>query len=709
MKLLHAASAAALTICLAAAPARAQDAAPETADGREVIEVTSARLRAFEAGMLADTIEQTEVVDAGDLVSMQANVLSQALVATPGVRVNNECSMCGVKRVMLNGLAGQHTTILIDGLPAHTMVSGFYGPDALSIAGVERIEVARGAGASLTAPEAIGGVINVVTMEPDRTGATFDFAAGSHEHRQAIGLGTFVNDAGTLRALLALQYDVHDQTDEDGNGVSEAPRLENYNISGRLSFDPSATSTLSLRAAYTDSEIFGGPVLGDVTDSITATLDGFDGVGSASLFDGDDVRGRYIGAPWETTEWVATTREELSARYFQELTPALNIDAGVSWSRHEQDSFYEGFDYRADNDMVFASIRANWAIGDSHLVTFGVDRRDEELRSSSDAADGDPAYISDAFDYLTQAVFLQDTWTPTDRLEVALAVRFDHIEADFIDPARPGVEIDDAIVSPRLDLRFDHAERWTSRFSAGRGYRAPLSFFETDHGILDAGQGFIIDVDELERSTSFTYALSYAGDRLTATGALAWTQVENLAALDETDDGVPLLTQRDEDGAVLGATFDLGYRVSDDLSLSFTAEAFEHDDVMRSIFGVAPIEERVIVGAQWAPQNWDIDLTATWIGERDLSDYGYEGYNDAAATIAKPLDAPSYVTVDARVEYALTERAAFYAGARNLFDYTQVDDEDTPLFYDADGGYDVAYIYGPLHGRELYAGVRVEF
>jgi hypothetical protein len=44
--------------------------------------------------------------------------------------------MCGYKRVTLNGLAGHHTTFLIDGLPAHTLVSGFYGPDALSIAGV---------------------------------------------------------------------------------------------------------------------------------------------------------------------------------------------------------------------------------------------------------------------------------------------------------------------------------------------------------------------------------------------------------------------------------------------------------------------------------------------------------------------------------------------------------------------------------------------
>ena len=65
--------------------------------------------------------------------------------------------------------------------------------------------------------------------------------------------------------------------------------------------------------------------------------------------------------------------------------------------------------------------------------------------------------------------------------------------------------------------------------------------------------------------------------------------------------------------------------------------------------------------------------------------------------------------LDARAEYAFNEAVSLYAGGRNLLDATQVSDEDTPLFFDADGGYDVAYIYGPLRGRELYAGLRLEF
>ena len=675
------------------------------------ITVTSARQRALKNGMLADAIEQTEVIDRTDLAVNQSVVLSEALAFTPGARVNNECSMCGVKRIMLNGLGGQHTTLLLDGLPAHTLVSGFYGPDALSMAGVERIEVARGAGASLTAPEAIGGSVNIITQEPSRTGGQVNFAGGETGYIQGDAVGTFVNQDGTLRALFAFQYDKRDQFDADDNGVSESPFLENYNYSGRISFDPTPRSTLTLRGAYTDSEIFGGPVIGELTDSIEDALASFaiDPTESASLFVNDNVNNLFIGKPWETTEQIATNRKEVSGRYFHELTDKFNFDAGVSWSEHKQDSFYEGFDYRADNEMLYITGRFNWSPSDTHLFTIGYDRRDETLRSESDATAGDPAYISDSFDYLTQAIFLQDTWTPIDPLEVSMALRIDFIEADFIDPQRPGTEIDETIVSPRIDIRYAHSDQWTSRLSYGKGYRAPLSFFETDHGILDAGLGFQIDVDRLERSNSVTYALSYLGDRLSWTAGAAWTQVDNLAALDETAAGIPLLVQRDEKGEVYGGTFDLGYALTDTLDLTFTAEKFEHDDVARSIFGVAPIEERIIAAVDWRPENWLIRASYSWIGPRDLTDYGYEGFDDASATFAKQTTGTSYGDLDMRAEYATGVGVSLYLGARNLLNATQVEDETSPLFFDADGGYDVAYIFGPLRGREIYGGARWQF
>lgn len=118
----------------------------------EIIEVRSFRQKLDQAGRLKDVIQQTEILDALSIENKNALSLTAAINNEPGVNVSNECSMCGVKRIMLNGMKGEHTTILVDGLPSHTLISGFYAVDAIATTGVDRIEVARGAGASLIAP-----------------------------------------------------------------------------------------------------------------------------------------------------------------------------------------------------------------------------------------------------------------------------------------------------------------------------------------------------------------------------------------------------------------------------------------------------------------------------------------------------------------------------------------------------------------------------
>jgi outer membrane receptor protein involved in Fe transport len=292
--------------------------------------------------------------------------------------------MCGLKRIRLNGLKAEHTTVLIDGLPTHTIISGFYAVDALAMTGVERIEIARGAGASLTAPEAIGGVVNIVTMDATEDGASVEFSGGEQGYMELGALGTINANDGTTRITLIGQHDERDQFDADDNGMSENPFLENTSLTARWSQDLGASSNLVVRANHVSQESFGGPVIGDTTPSIEATLAGFDGVDTdpADLFADDDVRGRWLGKPWETTEWVETTRNEVAASWLREVSADWNYELATSFAQHKQNSFYEGFDYRAKDEMWFGNVRFNYELNESHLLTFGTDHRTETLDSA---------------------------------------------------------------------------------------------------------------------------------------------------------------------------------------------------------------------------------------------------------------------------------------------------------------------------------------
>ncbi len=675
----------------------------------EVIEVVNLRTKLEQAGRLKDVIQQTEVLDALNIEKKNALNLTSAINNEPGVNVSNECSMCGVKRIMLNGMKGEHTTILVDGLPTHTLISGFYGVDAIATTGVDRIEVARGAGASLIAPEAIGGTVNIITKQAYENKASFDYAVGSHDFTAMKGLGTAVSEDGKTALTFVAQYDKQEQEDHDDNGVSEAPFMENVSVSALVSHDLNDRNNIQVRLAQIQSEVFGGPVVGDNVGSIGQALASYDGEESEMLFEDNDVRKQYIGKAWETTEWIDTTRQEAYVKWLNELTDYTTAELAVSYAKHEQDSFYEGIDYQAKDTMTYVRAKFDTELNGEHFITYGADLRTEEMRSNTEALAAVAAYQSDSFDYDVYGVFVQDTWTPIDEFELALAVRLDQVTADFTDPEKLGTEIDEVFVAPRVDMRYFHNDELTSRVSVGRGYRAPLSFFETDHGILDAELGYQIDIDSLEESLSISYSLNYDTDMLAATLSAAHSRVDNLASLEETDEGVPLLTQLDDTAHVTTVDFTLGYNITENLTVNVGGEVFNYDDNFKSSYAIAPVESRASFEVDYTIGDLNLYWSTVWFGSKDLSEYGYEGFNIAGdPSSVKTLSGSAFSSSDVKAQYKLTTNVKVYAGVSNIFGYTQVEEGDTPLFFDADGGYDVAYIYGPLHGREFYAGIEVK-
>lgn len=674
----------------------------------EVIEVRNVRQKLMQAGRLKDVIQQTEILDKVMIENKNALSLSDAINNEPGVNVSNECSMCGVKRIMLNGMKGEHTTILVDGLPTHTLISGFYAVDAIATTGVDRIEIARGAGASLIAPEAIGGTVNIVTKQAYENEISFDIAKGSHDFTALKGMATGISSDGKTGITLIAQYDKQNQEDHDENGVSEAPFQENQSLTALISQDLNDTNNLQFRVSKVNSEVFGGPIINKVTQSLGETLAGYDGVSSAQLFINDDVRNEYIGKAWETTEWIDTARDEAYLKWLSELSEQTISEFSVSYAKHIQDSFYEGIDYQAEDIMFYFRVKLDTELNAEHFITYGADSRSEEMRSNTKALESVAAYETDSFDYTTAGIFFQDTWTPNDLIEIAIAVRIDNIKADFIDPAKKGTEIDETFIAPRFDMRYFHNDTLTSRFSTGRGYRAPLSFFETDHGILDTEKGYQIDIDSLEESLSLSYSLNYDSQVVAATFSIAHSKVDNLASLEETPDGVPLLTQLEETAAVTTIDMSIGYNITEQFTINLSAEKFNYDDNFKSSYAIVPVEERVSFDIEWNIKDLKVFWSTTWFSARDLTEYNYEGYNiKHNINSIKPLNAPAFSTSDIKAQYLFSESMKFYAGISNVFDYTQIEEGETPLFYDASGNYDVAYIYGPLHGVEFYAGFEV--
>ena len=89
-----------------------------------------------------------------------------------------------------------NTLVMVDGVPINDPYFRTINWSAIPKNSIERVEVIRGGGAtSLWGNMAMGGVINIVTREPTRTGASADVSYGSYNTANAEVAGSaIVND-----------------------------------------------------------------------------------------------------------------------------------------------------------------------------------------------------------------------------------------------------------------------------------------------------------------------------------------------------------------------------------------------------------------------------------------------------------------------------------------------------------------------------------
>lgn len=671
-----------------------------TVEGTDGVNSASATTKVQQRRILQDTIEKTEVIDSKEIAQSQSSTLSEAIQKQAGVNVETGCSVCGMKRVQVNGLTGDQTTMLIDGIPFNSTVSSFYGADSISTSDIGSIQITRGAGASLTAPEAIGGAINIIPRRPYKNGVEFDTSIGTLGNRDYSILGQGVSEDKKTGILVSASSHEQNQVDNDHNGISESPEMKNQAISVMLTHKFSSNDSLDVRGAHFSSDVKGGTMVSENS----AIAQGGDNVS----FAGDNVNNLYTGDPLAMIEVINTTRDEIYAKEHHIINNTMSLQTTLAYSQQQQDSLYEGADYANTDKTYFADLKIDHALNDNHFLTYGADAKVETARSESNYYYVQNGMQKDDFDYKAFGIYVQDAWTIDDINQLTVALRGEKITTNWLGETTKGNEIDDTMLVPRLLFRHDHTQELTSRLSWGIGYRSPLTFFESEHGLLD--DGFGMDIRAIEKSNGATYSLAYNKDGLSITGSAAYTKVKNLAFIDDSS-GIPTLRNSSNDVSVKEGDVVVGYRVNNNLTLSGSYEIYNYDTNYKSLMSLAPVEQRARFSVDYDQNGWDIYSEATWVGSRNLAQYGYDGYNvwdGTDASSAKNTTAPSYVTVDLKVSKNINKNFTLYAGAKNLFDYVQTD-KQSPLFYDSEGGFDTAYIWGPLRGRMVYAGLKATF
>ena len=194
--------------------------------------------------------------------STTSNTMADVLNFQTGLRVEETCSNCGVPQIRINGLEGQYTQILMDSRPIFSSLASVYGLEQLPAGMVDRIEVIRGGGSALYGANAIAGVVNIITKEPNRNSLSISNTSaftqkGTYDININMNASVVAENQKAGIFLFGVQRN-REQYDRDDDGYSDIPHLNSTTVGFRSYFKTSDYSKITAEYHHTSEFRRGG-------------------------------------------------------------------------------------------------------------------------------------------------------------------------------------------------------------------------------------------------------------------------------------------------------------------------------------------------------------------------------------------------------------------------------------------------------------------
>jgi len=626
-----------------------------------------------------DVPVRTELVDRDAIDRIGARTLADSVEFTTGVRVESNCQNCNFSQIRLLGLQGPYTQILIDSQPVVSSLAQVYGIEQLPARMIERIEVVKGGGSALYGAGSVGGVVNVISREPAKSGGVAETRTelvGGIPNYFFNGAADWV-DAGRQTFVTAFaQTDRVKPVDLTGDGFTEVSR-RNLDTTGarfaRYLFANKAKLTFDATRMTEDRR--GGNLL------------------------------RLPPHEADIAEEILTERHAGSATWFHSVSPRFDYRTTFAVAAVSRDSYYGvGRDPNAygntENMLGLFDSQLNHYVR-RHTISWGVQASSETLD------DRQPAYerFVDAV-YRNVALFVQDDWAFAPRWQVVYGLRADRHSA-----------VGRAITSPRVALMFSPRENLDFRGSIARGFRAPQVFDEDLHLSSVAGEARLMRLSpdlRPETSTNIMAGVEWKptlgpGQALVEFNAFSTTLGDLFHVIEDDDPATgefEFVRSNFGTAAVYGFELNLGWGIEDRLIFQgglveqrARFDSPEPDFGSRDFFRT-PRRYGNFTTTLKHPRAGDLFVGLRYTGSMNAPHYAGFVAEDRLETT------PSFVTVDVTfarpIAAAADRQVVLTIAARNVTNSYQRDLDQGPLR-------DAAYLYGPRFPRSVSLGMRVEF
>ena len=626
--------------------------------------------RAVSTVSLRSSVIQAQKITYDELCRAACCNLAESFETNPSVDVSYADASTGARQIKLLGLSGTYVQMLTENYPNFRGASSLYGLDYVPGPWMESIQVSKGTSSVKNGYEALAGQINVEYKKP--------FTA------DPLSVNLFASDAGRYEANSDASWHISEnlstglfvhysndgsQHDSNDDGFLDMPLKEQVNLMNRWQHrTDNYVAQYGIRYLHEDRT------------------------------GGQATKHHDFADPYRIK--INTDRVEGFTKQAYIINPdkVESVALIVSGSYHEQQSVYDRTPYNIYQNNVYASLMYEKEFTPMHALSTGLslnyDGFDENLTRNQERT---------AFDRneVVPGAYVQYTYNLNDKLILLAGIRADHSS------------IYDFFVTPRVHLKYNPFDWLHVRASAGKGYRTANILAENNFLLSSSRKITVADNLDQEEAwntgLNFSFYIPIAGKDLTINTEWYYTSFDHQVVVD-MDSNPHEVRFYNLSGKSYSSSFQVEATYQFPFLRGFTLTgAYRYTDAktdFRNQNGetrrlkkplVSDYKGLLTASYQTPLKKWQGDLTGQFNGG------GRMPTPDATNPMWK-TDFDSYQVWNAQVTRYFRQWSV-YIGAENLFDYTQ----DHPIIDAANprgDNFDGSMIWGPVHGRKLYIGLR---
>ncbi len=616
--------------------------------------------------------------------------LGESFTTNASVDVAYADAVTGAKQIQLLGLTGKYVQMMTENMPNFRGISALYGLNYVPGPWMSAISISKGTGTVVNGYEAIAGQISVDYKKPRVSEKIYVNGFTSSEGMLEFNLNTSVLLNDKWSTALLVHGDWLDKA-HDGNkdGFLDMPKKTQYNIMNRWEYKTDEWS-VQFGGKFLDEDRLGG-------------MKGFKKENRGEF--GDNV---LYGIGIDSRRYEAF----MKLGYLMPAHEHTSMALLVNYTDHDQDSYYGARDYLAHQKSVFANYIFQSAFGNqenhkySAGFSFNFDSFDESFNDFNTMSQQKTDLVDFNRTERVWGAFFQYTGSFWDKLTLMAGVRYDYHN------------LYDGFFTPRLLLAYNPDDMTTLKLSAGQGSRVANVLADNSYLLASAPQIYVngkalvehpeeLDGLEMEKAWNFGVQLNrkfMVFDRLLNINLDYYRTdfMEQVIVDNETNAGQVNFHNLEGDSYSNCYQVEVKYEVIPRLEMLC---AYRYNDVKTTINGelrTTPLQSKykglLNLSYYTNMKKWQFDFTTQFNGS------GRIPLNPAIALSEQTDHFDAFQVMNAQVTKYF-RKWSIYAGCENIGDFTQ----DRAIF-NADrpwsDGFDSSKIWGPVHGRKFYLGIR---